>query len=769
MAQKRYMVLGPKNLGSPYKSPALYGSMQFKAGGYGAPPLPIHIECPDYTFAAFVFDRLQPFFSVRSNWIPAPRVLVQNFISAPGFQEVADAVEQRAIASVDNSKTNSDGHLFQEAFAFLSFSEAIKCQMLNDTPRTALHVYNPLSQPESSAALRRSLLEEGVKEEVPEERVPSPDPPSDPETPQLRSSRQRPFAPSTPCRPAHVANAQGTPGSYYILFSPNVELRINSPNPESPGPASPAQRARAARAKGIDFGRRMLANEGLSSEDIADIEEVLLGAYSAEMFIEAVGKEESRDALTSEKAQLLSTMARQKKASNFDKLLHASRRPWRIRAKRIGIKLTAGQKAEKNKQRAAQKESYKEALLEVHQQIYAAAAEIHERFIHIPTELIATDIFQSERLQASTKNVGRYNAFVSLQSKLMNAEVPEGQPRQKVNELSKKIAKMWEVMSEEEKDAATREELAHLRDRRANKEVGEHRVSATAAQDSVLTLQRVQETLQRLTMRTGDEHLLITTRGSNKVYHKPFVFASSNRVVEFFSNAYKEIPADMGYRMDAFMVSGVEGLARTHVQILAQMKKDIAGLIFRKLQESVSNVKVGRMTYLGFEEQITKRFGVIVKNWPLQEFKNPSCVSTKSELELLWHAWDSGAAHFYRMTTQEYSDWLAIASGPVVIQSGEDGQEGGDGSSNGEAATGGQAVPDEGLSSMSGSGIQVPSGVSPSPTSGLAPPSNFVAMNMVTDASGDAVAVQKRGPRKKRSDAGRPRKRKVGAASNEAA
>ena len=55
---------------------------------------------------------------------------------------------------------------------------------------------------------------------------------------------------------------------------------------------------------------------------------------------------------------------------------------------------------------------------------------------------------------------------------------------------------MWEVMSEEEKDAATREELAHLRDRRANKEVGEHRVSATAAQDSVLTLQCVQETVR---------------------------------------------------------------------------------------------------------------------------------------------------------------------------------------------------------------------------------------------------------------------------------
>ncbi|KAE9399639.1 hypothetical protein BT96DRAFT_993819 [Gymnopus androsaceus JB14] len=289
----------------------------------------------DYTFASFVFERLQPFFSVR---------------------EVADAVEQRdeliwavkhgarpglyldiaeAIASVDNSKTNSDGRLFQEAFAFRSFTKAIRCQMLNDTPRTAVHAYNPMSQPKSSAALRRSLLEEGVKEEPPMSLC------------AIYSSL------SSSC-----SQYARNPGSYHILFSPNVELRINSPNPESPGPASPARRARAARAKGIDFGRRVPANEGLSSEDVADIEEVLLGAYSAEMFIEAVGKEEFWDALTSEKAQVGST----------------ARKPWRIQAKRIGIKLTAGQKAEKKKQRAAQKESYKEALLEVHQQIYAAAA-----------------------------------------------------------------------------------------------------------------------------------------------------------------------------------------------------------------------------------------------------------------------------------------------------------------------------------------------------------------------------------------------------------
>ncbi|KAF9068256.1 hypothetical protein BDP27DRAFT_1166056, partial [Rhodocollybia butyracea] len=286
------------------------------------------------------------------------------------------------------------------------------------------------------------------------------------------------------------------------------------------------------------------------------------------------------------------------------------------------------------------------------------AAEIHERFPQLSVDLIVTDIFQSERLQSATKDVGRYSAFVSLESKRLNAEVPEGQPRRKVHEMSSEIAAKWREMSEEEKDVATKGELAHLRDRRANKEIGEHRVPAAAAHDSFLTLERVQENLERLNIRTGDEHLLISTRGSNKVFHKPFVFASSDRVVEFFNNAYKDVPTEMGYRMDAFMVSGVEGLARTQVQVLTKLKKDISQLIFRKLRKNaLAGLRLDEWFTSVFIESITRRYGIIVKNWPLPEFKNPSSVGTKTELDILWNAWNTDATHFYRMTSSEHSEW----------------------------------------------------------------------------------------------------------------
>ena len=122
-------------------------------------------------------------------------------------------------------------------------------------------------------------------------------------------------------------------------------------------------------------------------------------------------------------------MARQKTSSSFTQLLHAARRrvgngarkPWRTRTKRLGIKLTAGQKTERKKKRAAEKKSYKESIAEAHQQIRRMAKELHEQFRNRTVDDIATDIFQSNRLQTSTKDIGRYHAFLSMQSKLLNA------------------------------------------------------------------------------------------------------------------------------------------------------------------------------------------------------------------------------------------------------------------------------------------------------------------------------------------------------------
>ena len=75
-------------------------------------------------------------------------------------------------------------------------------------------------------------------------------------------------------------------------------------------------------------------------------------------------------------------------------------------------------------------------------------------------------------------------------------ELPEGAPKQKINEMALKISKRWKIMSEDEKNNATKDALIELRERRENREVGEHKPGAAAAQDSFLTSERIQETVR---------------------------------------------------------------------------------------------------------------------------------------------------------------------------------------------------------------------------------------------------------------------------------
>lgn len=63
------------------------------------------------------------------------------------------------------------------------------------------------------------------------------------------------------------------------------------------------------------------------------------------------------------------------------------------------------------------------------------------------------------------------------------------------------------------------------------------------------------------------------------------------------------------------------------------------------------------MFYTNFDDNITDKYGVIVKHWPLTVFCPPGDIRTVTELRILYNAWESGTAHFYRMTTAEATKW----------------------------------------------------------------------------------------------------------------
>lgn len=151
------------------------------------------------------------------------------------------------------------------------------------------------------------------------------------------------------------------------------------------------------------------------------------------------------------------------------------------------------------------------------------------------------------------------------------------------------------------------------------------------------------------------------------------------------------------------------------------------------------------MCYSGFAERITVRYGIVVVNWPLAKFVNPSSVSTKTEAEILWNAWETDTARFYRMTGEEYKTWYAeyqssvVSSGPQ--SDGAANQLEGDASRQEE---GGRAEAGEasGRSQEAGIGSTSLPGANSSTPPG---PLNVVLrMNVVTGGDGRAMVVEKR-------------------------
>ncbi|KAJ3727622.1 hypothetical protein C8R42DRAFT_717063 [Lentinula raphanica] len=249
-----------------------------------------------------------------------------------------------------------------------------------------------------------------------------------------------------------------------------------------------------------------------------------------------------------------------------------TRKPTRNRV-RPRIKLSRAEKLQKRKQLRERKVSYKTALLEVYDEIQNLANEVHAKFPSISVERILTDIYQSQQLKGASKEISLYSAFISAEMEATNSKIPEGQDKKKVNEMAGTIAKKWASMSKEEQVAAMKDQLVVLRERRDNKELGTWRnADISANHDTSMTVARMKEELSRLSSRTGDESVLIIVRGSMTCFHQPESYASSERAENFLSTVLNMTSADMALKMDAYMVLGIEGVARNQVQVLMDLK-----------------------------------------------------------------------------------------------------------------------------------------------------------------------------------------------------
>ncbi|RDB30730.1 hypothetical protein Hypma_005885 [Hypsizygus marmoreus] len=458
-------------------------------------------------------------------------------------------------------------------------------------------------------------------------------------------------------------------------------------------------------------------------------------------------------------------MAKSKGKTPFQCLLSASRKksthllrsPWRTRTRRVTFKLTPAEKAVKKARRLEEKNTYREALRDAHDQVFSLAEGLRSCFQKHSTDYYLEEIMQGSRLKKNHKNAGSWNAFVSMEVKRINDELPEGVPRKKANELIGQIAMKWHTLSDEEKRSCTKDALSKLQDAREMRLLGSHNVPINAFHDTRVTLQTLEDEIEHLHARTGVEILMIAVRSKKEHFNRPHVVTTSDRISDFIELTAKENVFDLAVRLEAYMLSGVEGVVRNYVQEMCHIRSQLASLIFHKLKETAKG-KVNRMYYHNFDTKITEKHGLIIKNWPLKTFCAPSEISSRIELNLLFNAWKSDTAHFYKLTQQEYDEWMERRSMGVAIPDPQPSAMDLDTSSSDSAPAAcdpTSTVPSTSTGSIASTSLPT-APTAPVPAGGPLT-ANFV--NVVSGENGSLITVTKKA-RKQRKDKGVPRKKR---------
>ncbi|KAH9951710.1 hypothetical protein B0H21DRAFT_684804 [Amylocystis lapponica] len=341
--------------------------------------------------------------------------------------------------------------------------------------------------------------------------------------------------------------------------------------------------------------------------------------------------------------------------------------PWRRKTKRQVIQKTPAEKAFSKEKRRARKSALADALANAQETLWESARSMRETFGQHNTEYYYRLIMQCPQASLQRRAVNRWNAYQRMELKKLNdgmyillpSALPEGYPRIKASDNGpemQEIREQWKSMTQQEKRDATEDAVEELKEHREMKSRGQHNVQMGAFSDARATLASMKTELERLSERTGTETMLFAVRSNTDQFNQPYVFYSSQRLADFFETATSAHVTDFALRMEGYCISGVEGVVTNYRQDLLNLKKKTAALILQKLNDVATN-PIARMTYTNFDEHVTVKHGIIIENWPLNKFCNPSSIPSRNEVDVLYQAFRSGTTRFRKLTNPEWEEW----------------------------------------------------------------------------------------------------------------
>ncbi|KAI0083030.1 hypothetical protein BDY19DRAFT_864865, partial [Irpex rosettiformis] len=224
-------------------------------------------------------------------------------------------------------------------------------------------------------------------------------------------------------------------------------------------------------------------------------------------------------------------------------------------------------------------------------------------------------------------------------------------------DIMPQLREEWNGLSSTEKSDLTEEWVTKLEETREMKAHAVHNVPINAFHDARATLKSVHEKLMNLHHRSGHEFIVISCRSDSTGYMHPTAWSTGDYIDDYFQMQFKKSTLDFAMMLESYMLSGLNGVVKTAHDELMDLKHKTAKLIANKLELIARPDKVARMFYQDFEQHITLKYGIICVNWPLPDFASPCRINSRVELNTLFHAWESGATYFRRLSPDELTEW----------------------------------------------------------------------------------------------------------------
>ncbi|KAL0571458.1 hypothetical protein V5O48_010510 [Marasmius crinis-equi] len=383
-----------------------------------------------------------------------------------------------------------------------------------------------------------------------------------------------------------------------------------------------------------------------------------------------------------------------------------------------GPPLTNIERLNRREKRKGKNAELKAEVASLRRTVRARCNELADLYDKKPHYLM--DMFYQRSDQAA-KNTYEVNAFNAYKSVKAHERREAGETPLHLLELQSTITQDYMDLNDAalEKVVEKYKELRNedKREKLKRPSVKEKMADVAKSVDTVMTA------MQGLKTHCGIEFVGLLVKNRPEPFMNPKWLATDGRIHDYLSLILRGWdPTYIGKKVEAFAVAGCDAtkIFKSQKDQAEALKRNLVRIVQDGLDQACGTENQV-MQYERFDTTITMRYNVIVEGWLRGiPFQKPSAFGGALEpLIKLRNAWQSGEAHFWKLSDDEFQTWLAqraekIEKGDIVLKARKKrsdagvkrGEKGKGTEASGEKADGEEQAKDsdEGESELEGKG-----------------------------------------------------------------